>query len=213
MLQNAHERGIVYNTVIRQRQQTTVTKADATSDLTIDLTSVSGKSAGLVVYANVAVLPGTGSVNDPTGAGSTVANGVTTPGTILANKLIGYRMPISTLEINDKLGNKRTEQLRGEVQRSFVWWDQVGTEFASNTNYNTHLIPFSTSFKNTVQEGANYGFLEFDGKDRLKITAPFFWTSPNASPNGTESWQITITNYAYNQLVFSGKKLKTIVKG
>jgi hypothetical protein len=213
MLQNAHERGIVYNTVIRQRQQTTVTKADATSDLTIDLTSVSGKSAGLVVYANVAVLPGTGSVNDPTGEGSTVANGVTTPGTILANKLIGYRMPISTLEINDKLGNKRTEQLRGEVQRSFVWWDQVGTEFASNTNYNTHLIPFSTSFKNTVQEGANYGFLEFDGKDRLKITAPFFWTSPNASPNGTESWQITITNYAYNQLVFSGKKLKTIVKG
>ena len=110
------------------------------------------------------------------------------------------------------MGNKRTEQLQGLAQQSFVWWDQVGTEFANNVNYNTYLIPFATHFKNTVQEGANYGFLNFDGTDRLVLTAPFFWTNSNPSPSGSESWVVTITNYVYNQLVFSGNKLTTISK-
>ena len=211
-LRDAHKKGIVYNTVVRQRQQTTVTKSDAVSNMNIDLTGIVGKSAGLVVYANVAVVPGTGNVNNPIGTGSTVANGVTTPGTVPANNLLGWRLPISTLEIDDQMGNKRTEQLQGLAQQSFVWWEQVGTEFANNTNYNTYLIPFATHFKNTVQEGANYGYLNFDGTDRLVLTAPFFWTSSNSSPSGSESWVVTITNYVYNQLVFSGNKLTTISK-
>jgi hypothetical protein len=212
-LREAHKRGMVYNTVVRQRQQTVVTKNDSVSNMNIELTGIVGKSAGLVVYANVAVVPGTGTLNDPTGADSSVSNGVTTPGTVAANKLLGWRLPISTLEIDDQQGNKRTEQLQGAVQQSFVWWDHVGTEFANNTNYNTYLIPFATHFKQTVEEAANYGYLNFDGTDRLVLTAPFFWKSANPSPNGSsESWVVTITNYVYNQLVFSGNKLTTISK-
>ena len=211
-LRDAHKMGIVYNTVVRQRQQTTVTKSDAVSNMNIDLTGIVGKSAGLVVYANVAVVPGTGNVNNPTGTGSTVVDGVTVPAQLAANQLLGWRLPISTLEIDDQMGNKRTEQLRGLAQQSFVWWEQVGTEFANNNYYNTYLIPFATHFKNTVQEGANYGYLNFDGTDRLVLTAPFFWTSSNPSPSGSESWVVTITNYVYNQLVFSGNKLTTISK-
>lgn len=209
-LRDAHRKGIVYNTVVRNRQQTTVTKADANSNMNIDLTGIVGKSAGLVVYANVAVVPGTGTSNDPTGANSTVANGVTTPGTVPTNQLLGWRLPITTLEIDTQQGNKRTEQLYGGAQQSFVWYAQVGTEFANNTNYNTYLLPFASHFKNTVEEGANYGFLDFDGTDRLVLTAPFFWTSTNPNPNGSESWVITITSYAYNQMVFAGNKLTTI---
>ena len=211
-LRDAHRKGIVYNTVVRQRQQTTVTKSDAVSNMNIDLTGIVGKSAGLVVYANVAVVPGAGNLNNPTGAGSTVVDGVTTPAPVAANQLLGWRLPIGTLEIDDQMGNKRTEQLQGLAQQSFVWWDQVGTEFANNVNYNTYLIPFATHFKQTVEEGANYGFLNFDGTDRLVLTAPFFWTNSNPSPSGSESWVVTITNYVYNQLVFSGNKLTTISK-
>ena len=211
-LRDAHRKGIVYNTVVRQRQQTTVTKSDAVSNMNIDLTGIVGKSAGLVVYANVAVVPGAGNLNNPTGAGSTVVDGVTTPAQVPANQLLGWRLPIGTLEIDDQMGNKRTEQLQGLAQQSFVWWDQVGTEFANNVNYNTYLIPFATHFKQTVEEGANYGFLNFDGTDRLVLTAPFFWTNSNPSPSGSESWVVTITNYVYNQLVFSGNKLTTISK-
>jgi hypothetical protein len=213
-LRDAHRRGIVYNTVVRNRQQTTVTKADANSNMNIDLTGIVGKSAGLVVYANVAVVPGTGTSNDPTGANSTVtgsgSSAVTTPGTVPTNQLLGWRLPITTLEIDTQQGNKRTEQLYGGAQQSFVWYAQVGTEFANNTYYNTYLLPFASHFKNTVEEGANYGFLDFDGTDRLVLTAPFFWTSTNPSPNGSESWVITVTNYAYNQMVFAGNKLTTI---
>ena len=211
-LREAHRQGIVYNTVVRQRQQTTITKADAVSNMNIDLTGIVGKSAGLVVYADVAVVPGTANVNDPSGTGSAVAGGVTTPGTIPANQLLGYRFPITTLEIDDQMGNKRTEQLKGAAQQSFVWWDHVGTEFANNTNYNTYLIPFATNFKHTLEEAANYGYLNFDGTDRLVLTAPFFWKSANAAPYTTESWVVTITNYVYNQLVFAGNKLSTVSK-
>ena len=211
-LREAHRRGIVYNTIVRQRQQTTVTKADSVSNMNIDLTGIVGKSAGLVVYANVAVVPGAGNINNPTGAGSTVADGVTTPAQLPANQLLGWRLPIGTLEINDQMGNKRTEQLQGLAQQSFVWWDHVGTEFANNTNYNTYLIPFATHFKQTLEEAANYGFQNFDGTDRLVLTAPFFWSNSNPSPSGSESWVLTITNYVYNQLVFSGNKLNTISK-
>jgi hypothetical protein len=200
-LRDAHRSGMVYNTVVRQRQQTVVTKADAASNINVDLTGIVGKSAGLVVYANVAVVPGSGNSTNPVDG---VANDIAT------NQLLGWRFPITTLEIDDQMGNKRTEQLQGAAQQSFVWWDHVGTEFGNNTNYHTYLIPFASHFKSAVVEAANYGFLNFDGTDRLVLTAPFFKTSGAAPPS--ESWVITITNYLYQQLVFNNNKLTTISK-
>ena len=196
-LRAAHKSGMVYNTVVRQRQQTVLTKGDATSNMNVDLTGIVGKSAGLVVYANVAVVPGSGTSNDP-------KDGTTS---VPTNNLLGWRFPITSLEIDDQMGNKRTEQLQGAAQQSFVWWDNVGTEFANNTNYNTYLIPFASNFKSAVVEAANYGYLNFDGTDRLVLIAPFF------NPASTsESWVITITNYVYQQMVFNNNKLSTISK-
>lgn len=200
-LRAAHKSGMVYNTVVRQRQQTVLTKSDAASNMNVELTGIVGKSAGLVVYANVAVVPGTGNSTNPEDG---TANGVPT------NELLGWRFPITTLEINDQMGNKRTEQLQGAAQQSFVWYDHVGTEFGNNEHYHTYLIPFASHFKSAVLEAANYGFLNFDGTDRLVLTAPFFKTSGTAPTS--ESWVITITNYLYQQLVFNNNKLTTISK-
>ena len=190
---------MVYNTVVRQRQQTSITKSDATSNMTIDLTGVTGKSAGLVVYANTAVVPGTGTVTDPTGGSA-----------LPANEQIAYRFPITTLELDDQTGTKRTEQLQGAAQQSFVWWDQVGTGFASNPKYDTYLLRFSTHFKSALLEGTNWGHISFDGTDRLVLTAPFAKTT--GTPSTSEAWVVTITNYVYNQLVFQNNKLHTVVK-
>jgi len=198
-LREAHRNGMVYNTVVRQRQQTSITKSDATSNMTIDLTGVTGKSAGLVVYANTAVVPGTGTVTDPTGGSA-----------LPANEQIAYRFPITTLELDDQTGNKRTEQLQGAAQQSFVWWDQVGTGFASNPKYDTYLLSFSTHFKSALLEGTNWGHISFDGTDRLVLTAPFAKTT--GTPSTSEAWVVTITNYVYNQLVFQNNKLHTVVK-
>ena len=208
-LRDGHRNGMVYNAVVRQRQQTSITKADETSNMTIDLTGITGKSAGFVVYANTAVVPGHGTVVNPqTGAD------------IAANTQLSRRFVIKTLELDDQMGNKRTEQLLGAAQQSFVWWDQVGTEFASVPNYNTYLIPFSTHFRSACEQGANFGHLNFDGTDRLVLTAPFAYGSSGAlnspmsvgSNASQETWVVSITNYVYHQLVFQNNKLSTVVK-
>lgn len=188
---------MAYSIVVRNRQQGTTPKADLNSDMTVDLTGIKGRSAGLIVYANVSVQPGTGTVTNPTGGAA-----------VPANAQLGYRFPITTLELQDQMGNKRTETLQGAAQNSFVWWDHVGTEFASNVNGSTYLIPFSTHFKSAVLEGANYGSIDFDGEDRLVLTAP--WAKTTGAAPSSESWVITVTNYTYHQLLFENNKLKTI---
>ena len=212
-LREAHKRGMVYNTVVRQRQQTTLSKVDATSNMNIDLTGVTGKSAGLVIYANTAVVPGSGTVANPHNPATTLS----------ANVQLARRYVINTLELNDQMGNKRTEQLQGAAQQSFVWWEQVGTQFASDVYYNTYLLPFSTNFKSAVSHGINLGSLNFDGTDRLVLTAPFAagnsgglagsGTAPTGvTPPSSETWVVSITNYVYNQIVFQNNKLNTVVK-
>ena len=199
-LSQAMRTGMVYNTVVRQRQQVSITKSDTNSNMTIDLTGITGKSAGLVVYANTSVVPASGTVTDPTDP-----SGAPVP----ANAQLGFRYNITTLELNDQMGRKRTEQLQGAAQNSFVWWDQVGTEFASNDKGSTYLIPNANHFKTTVLEGHNTGFLSFDGTDRLVLTAPF--AKVVGPPPSSESWVVTVTNYAYNQLVFQNNDLTQVV--
>jgi hypothetical protein len=198
-LRKAHQQGMVYNTVVRQRQQTSITKSDNNSDLTIDLTGITGNSAGLVIYADTAVLPGTGTVADPT----------TASGTIAANIQIARRFPFNTVELDDQMGNKRTEELRGVALRAIDWWEQTETYFASDPNYSTHLLAFASHFKDAVETGCNFGAMNFDGTDRLVINAPYAYT---ARPSGTESWVVSITNYCYNQLVFKDSRLSVVSK-
>lgn len=195
---HAHDKGIIYNTVVRQRMNIGFTKADATSDMTIDLTGLSGNSAGFIVYAGPAVVPGTGTSTNPYNrSGSAVPT----------NTLLNKRYPLTTLELNNQLGQKITEQLKGPSLLAFTWWTHVGTSYPARTYANTYLIPFASHFRSAVEEGNNYGYLKMDNTNRLVIKAPFA-----DSTSTSESWSITITNYIYNQLVFQNGKLLNIIK-
>jgi hypothetical protein len=192
----AHRTGIIYNTVVRQRQQTSFTKASANADMTLDLTGLNGNSAGFIVYAGPAVVPGTGNTSSP-------YDGDEVP----VNTLLNKRYPIRTLELNDQMGAKKTEQLRGEALIGFTWWNHVGTAFPSREYASTYLIPFCSSFRRAVEEGNNYGSLNTDGTDRLVLNAPF------ANPeSASETWVVTITNYIYVQLVFQNGKLLNVIR-
>ena len=104
--ESAHREGIVYNTVVRQRQSQTVTKS-GTADNTVELTGLSGASAGLICYAGPAVVPGQGSNSDITQAGSNTGGFAQVP----QNNLLWNRFAITTsLELDDAMGAKRTEE-------------------------------------------------------------------------------------------------------
>jgi len=196
-----HESGIIYNTVVRQRQMITYTKPDSTSDSTIDLTGLYGNSAGLVVYAGPSVVPGTGTSTNPYNrAGAAVPT----------NSLLNLRFPLKTLELDDQLGKKITEQLKGPALKAFTWWTQVGTQYAANTNVNTYLIPFCSNFRAALEDGNNHGYLPMDNTNRLVINAAL--ADVVAANPSSETWVLTITNYVYNQLVFQNGKLANVIK-
>jgi hypothetical protein len=165
---------LVYNTVIRQRQQTSVARI-STGTNTIDLTGLKGNSAGLIVYANSGVKP----------TGSNAA-------------ALTARYSIDSLEVNNQLGNKRTETLRGEWLQSFSWTDNVQTPYASLQP--TYLIPFCADFRGAVENGANSGSINFDSTDRLVVG--------KAAVTRTEN--ISITNYIYAQIIVSAGKYDTL---
>lgn len=195
---HAHDKGIIYNTVVRQRMNLGFKKADATSDMTIDLTGLSGNSAGFIVYAGPAVVPGTGTSPDPFNH---------TGPQVPTNTLLNKRYPLKTIELNNQMGQKITEQLKGPSLIAFTWWTHVGTSYPARVGTYTYLVPFASHFRSAVEEGNNYGYLKMDNTNRLVINAPF------ADPTNTsESWSITITNYIYNQLVFQNGKLLNIIK-
>jgi len=207
----ASNTGLVYSTIIRQRQNSAITKIGE-NDYTLELTGINGSSAGYVVYAGPVVQPG-GTVlytypdswyvdrEDP--SGDPIPNG--TPQQVPANSLLTTRYKIDTLELDNKMGNKRTEQLRGEALLSFTWYDHVKTLFGKTSN--TYLIPFCTNFKDAVENGLYQGQLWSDGTDRLIIRG-----KPHNSTLSQDVWNFTVTNYTYQALVFQNGKLSRVIK-
>ena len=209
--ESAHREGIVYNTVVRQRQSQTITKS-GTADNTVELTGLSGASAGLICYAGPAVVPGQGSNADITKvdvSGSSVQ--------VPQNDLLWNRYVITTsLELDDAMGAKRTEELRTDDLSTRAWFDHVGTDFAHR--FNTYIIPFSSSFRSAVENGVNQGFLNLRGNDRLVIRG-----NPNSrsvedstafpySTSATETWALNVVSYVYQALVFKGRSLTNVIR-
>jgi hypothetical protein len=192
----AHKSGIVYNTVVRQRQNNTITKS-GDADVNVELTGLSGSSAGLVVYAGPPVVP------SYSGTTTDLQTGLIVP----TNQLLSERYKIDTsLELDDAMGAKRTEELRTDELASFTWYSHIATNFGNKNN--TYLIPFSSAFRQAVQEGINRGGLVMKGNDRLVIRGD------NINPNSTaaETWNLTVVNYCYQALVFKGKKLTNVIR-
>lgn len=174
--QSAGKGTLVYNTVVRQRQQASITRT-VSNDNTIDLTGLKGNSAGLIVYSNDGSKP----------SGSNAA-------------ALTTRYIIDTLELNNQLGNKRTETLRGEWLQAYAWTDNVQTPYASVVP--TYLIPFCANFRAALENGANTGSIAFDSTDRLKLG--------RAATSRVEN--VTITNYLYAQVIIAGGKFKAVSK-
>ena len=210
--ESAHREGIVYNTVVRQRQSQTVTKS-GTADNTVELTGLSGASAGLMCYAGPAVVPGQGSNADITQAGPTAGTYIQVP----QNNLLWNRYAITTsLELDDAMGAKRTEELRTDDLSTRTWFDHIGTDFARR--FNTYIIPFSSSFRSAVENGVNQGFLNLRGNDRLVIRGNpnTYSADPNSdnpySPSATETWALNVVSYVYQALVFKGRSLTNVIR-
>jgi len=207
--EQGHRDGIVYNTVVRQRQNQTITK-NGTADNTIELTGLSGASAGVIVYAGPAIVPGfsaTSSDITNTAAG--------TPPYIQApnNQLLYQRYPISTsLELDDAMGAKRTEELRTEDLATFTWFSHIATSFA--TRFACYLLPFSSAVRRAVQDGTNQGALVLKGNDRLVIRGqPVTYSNSGVySPAASETWNITVTNYCCQALVFKNRALTNVIR-
>lgn len=168
--ESASKGTLVYNTVVRQRQTETVDRTSSNKN-TIKLNSLSGNSAGIVVYSNSGASPS-----------ATNAADLTT------------RNLIATLEVQNQMGNKITEELRGEWLQSYSWTDNVRTAFAAKVP--TYLIPFSANFRRALEDGTNCGSKYFNSKDKLVIGP--------ASANRTETF--TVTNYVYTQVIISDGK-------
>jgi hypothetical protein len=161
----SHREGVVYSTIVRQRQNQTITRT-AGSQNTVELTGLNGSSAGIIVYAGPVVVPGP------------------------SNTSLNTRYEIKTLQLQNNMGNKKEgiEELRGEYLIAFTWKDQIGTPYPARSGAQTYLVPFAASFKRTVDTGENTGALVFKGNDRLLL-------SPHSGSNATWSLTITNYTY------------------
>lgn len=197
----ASSQGTVYSTVVRQRMNTTILKSN-TTDYTLELTGVNGSSAGFMVYAGPPCVPGVGTLpyvekNDLSG----------TPVAVPANRLISTRYSIYTLTLEDQMGNKRTETLRGDHLLGYVWSEQIGSSFPSLKDNNVYPLAFCSNLRSAITTGVYQGHLKTNGRDRLVISAP--------SHNPTlanDTWSFTVTNYAYQALMVRGNKLVDVLK-
>ena len=194
--EGASDKGIVYSTVLRQRQNTSITK-NGNTDYTLELSSLNGASAGFVIYVGPSVVPGGSStfVSPASPSGAVVQN----------NQLLTTTYPLDALELNNRMGNKKTEKLRGKMLTDITWYDQTKTSYAkTNTVY---LMPFCANFKDAVENGNVQGFMYTDGTDRLVISG-----STHASTLSTDVWDITVTNYVYAGLVIKNGRLSAVAR-
>ena len=196
----ASSQGTVYSTVARQRMNTTITKAN-TTDYTLELTGVTGSSAGFMVYAGPTVTPGVGLVPYIPKTGNP------DPVNTATNSLLPVRYSMFSLELDDQMGNKRTETLRGDHLIGYVWSEHIGTAFASLQDNNVYALPFCSDLRNAISTGVYQGHLKTNGRDRLVISANCH--NPAMS---TDTWSFTVTNYAYQALMIRGNKLVEVLK-
>ena len=209
----AHRDGIIYNTIVRQRQNQTLTKS-GTADNTIELTGLSGACAALVSYAGPSVVPNfSSSSSDITRAGEAAGTYVQVP----TNQLLYQRFVISTsLELDDAMGAKRTEELRTDDLASMTWYSHVGTNYAQR--FPTYLVPLSSAARKAIEDGCNQGSMNLRGNDRLVVRGqPNTYSNGTTGPNpystaASEVWSFTVVNYCYQALVFKGRSLTNVIR-
>jgi hypothetical protein len=197
----ASNAGTVFSTLVRQRMNTVIQKQGA-SDYTLELTGLNGSSAGFMIYAGPPVNAGSGNTDfvpftDASGNQTATAN----------NILASTRYVIDNLTLQDQVGNKRTELLRGEHLLNFVWPRHIGSSFNARPESQTYLLPFCVNFRDALETGVYQGHLRTNGRDRLVIGG-----TPHNATMTTDNWSFTVTNYAYTGLVVKNGRLVEILR-
>lgn len=183
-----HKQGIVdYSTIIRERQSDALS-FNGSGTTPQYLRSFKNDSAGLLVY-------------------------VTAQNSANAGKLV--LAPVTDITLQDAVGNKLTEQNRSGFLKSFIFTDQVDSAFTTTKSYqqpngaNLYLIPFSSSFQDSIRTGNNYGKRALTSQERLIYTPASVGTLPvsgtassAATPGGTPTnATVHVTSYSYAHIV------------
>ena len=188
-----HRQGIVqYGGIFRERQSDALS-FNSSGTTPQYLRSFKNDSAGLVVYIQQ-------------------QNGSNASDLVLA--------PVHDITLQDAVGNKLTEQQRSDWLKTFVFTDQVDSPFTTHASKqqpngtNMYLIPFSSSFQDTIRTGNNYGKRALTSQERLIYTPVNVGTFP-VSANGSvpavvggtpASAIVNVTSYSYGYIVIRGGK-------
>ena len=202
-----HKQGIVqYASVFRERQSDALS-FNSSGTTAQYLRSFKNDSAGLLIYIQA-------------------QNGKNASDLVLA--------PVFDITLQDATGNKLTEQNRSDFIKTFVYTDQVDSPFTTHPSAqqpngaNLYLIPFSSSFQDTVRTGNNYGKRALTSQERLIYTPvsvgtlPVSATETVASGTGATyapavktpavaggtpaSATVNVTSYTYGYIVCKGGK-------
>ena len=155
-LRNAHASSVVDSTFYsRQRQQEVLPLNSSNSAGTpLYLRSFKNNSAGLMVYVS------------------------------RQNPVNGDRLrllPVSTLQLQDSMGNKITEVLRGDFLKPFIWANHIDSPYTTYSTElqnphpsqpsgaNVYLIPLSASFQDAVFRGCDFGTRKLTTQEKLMI--------------------------------------------
>jgi hypothetical protein len=113
------------------------------------------------------------------------------------NANILVRSPLSELTLQDAMGNKITEVLRGPFLKSFTWSDHIDSAFVAYGRFNNvYLIPFSSSFQDTVVRGCDFGSFAMSTQEKLMIVT--------AEPLGDQI--VNVVSYSHGHIVCAGGK-------
>lgn len=170
---SAHKNSVVDSTFYtRSRQQEVLplnTSSSGNGGTPLYLRSFKNSSAGLLVY-------------------TTVQNPVPQERLVM--------LPLATLQLQDAMGNKKTELLRGDFLKPFTWSDHIDSPYTTYTQYgaptlrrqgvdavfktagepsnpegaNLYLIPFSASFQDAIHRGCDLGTFKMTTQEKLMLT-------------------------------------------
>jgi hypothetical protein len=95
------------------------------------------------------------------------------------------------------MGNKLTENLRVTFLKAFTWSDHIDSAFATHGLFNNvYLIPFSSSFQDTVQRGCDFGSFPMSSQEKLMLVP--------AEPLGDQI--VSVVSYSHGHIVCAGGK-------
>jgi hypothetical protein len=190
---SAHKNGVVDSTFYsRSRQQEVLplnTSSSGNGGTPLYLRSFKNSSAGLLIY-------------------TTIQNPVP------EERLV--TLPLSTIQLQDSMGNKKTELLRGDFLKPFTWSDHIDSPYTTFTQYgaptlrrsgvdalyktagepsnphgaNLYLIPFSASFQDAIQRGCDLGTFKMTTQEKIMLT-----------PTDADGYHVVTTNAVYDATI------------